>query len=173
MVDCPSCGHNNIEGSDHCDQCQADLSNIGLPDSSSQGLAQRLIEDSIMELKPELNLIVDPDTPVSEVAHIMLEQNASAVMVVSDQALVGIFTERDFLMKMADRYEEVADKPICEFMTPEPEALQTTDSIALGLNRMAVKSIRHIPILKDHKPVAMVRTRDILSFLTQHCQPTD
>lgn len=168
MVDCPACGHNNIEGSDHCEECQADLSNLGLPESSSQGLAQRLIEDSIMELKPELNLMVDPETPVSEVAQIMIEQNASAVMVVSDQTLVGIFTERDFLMKMADRYQEVAGKPIREFMTPEPEALQTTDSIALGLNRMAVKSIRHIPILKDDKPIAMVRTRDVLSFLTHH-----
>ncbi len=168
MVDCPACGHNNIEGSDHCEECQADLSNLGLPESSSQGLAQRLIEDSIMELKPELNLMVDPETPVSEVAQTMIEQNASAVMVVSDQALVGIFTERDFLMKIADRYQKVAGKPIREFMTPEPEALQTTDSIALGLNRMAVKSIRHIPILKDDKPIAMVRTRDVLSFLTHH-----
>ena len=173
MVDCPACGHSNIEGSDQCEQCQADLSDIGLPESSSQGLAQRLIEDSIMDLKPELNLIVDPDTPVSEVAQTMIEQSASAVMVVANQALVGIFTERDFLMKIADRYQEVAGQPIREFMTPEPEALQTTDSIALGLNRMAVKSIRHIPILKDDKPVAVVRTRDLLSFLTHHSKQTD
>ncbi len=172
MVDCPACGHNNIEGSDQCDQCQADLSNLGLPESSSQGLAQRLSEDSIMDLKPELNVIVDPETPVSQVAQTMIEQSASAVMVVSKETLVGIFTERDFLMKMAHRYEEVAGQPIREFMTPEPEALKTTDSIALGLNRMAVKSIRHIPILKDDKPVAVVRTRDVLSFLTRHGQQT-
>ena len=82
---------------------------------------------------------------------------------------MGIFTERDFLMKIADRYDKLADQPIRKFMATLPEAIEATDSIASGLNRMAVRNFRHIPIMQDNKPVAMVRTRDVLSFLAKHC----
>ena len=169
MIDCPACGHANIEGSDQCEQCQADLSTIGIPESSSEGLAQRLLNDSIMELKPDPGQTVLPESTVAEVVRIMIDQHTSGVMVVYHDELVGIFTERDFLMKIADRYDELADQPIRKFMAALPEAIEATDSIASGLNRMAVRNFRHIPIMQDNKPVAMVRTRDVLSFLAKHC----
>ncbi len=173
MIDCPACGHPNIEGSDQCEECQADLFDLGLPETTSEGLAQRLIEDSIMELKPELSLKMFPESTVAEVVQTMIDQQASAAMIVHHDALVGIFTERDVLMKIADRYDEVAHEPIRKFMTASPEVLQASDSIAFGLNRMAVKSVRHIPILQDDKPIALVRTRDVLRFLAGRCPQVD
>ncbi len=145
------------------------MSDIGVPETSSEGLAQRLIEDSIMELKPGQCVKMLPENTVSEVAQTMIDQHASGVMVVYQDELVGIFTERDFLMKIADRYDELADEPIRKFMSPSPEAIQAKDSIAFGLNGMAVKNYRHIPIVDHNKPIAMVRTQDVLSFIAEHC----
>ena len=82
MIDCPACGHANIEGSDQCEQCQADLSTIGIPESSSEGLAQCLLNDSIMELKPDPGQTVLPESTVAEVVRIMIDQHTSGVMVV-------------------------------------------------------------------------------------------
>lgn len=169
MLNCPACGHPNIDGVDQCEQCQADLFELGLPETTSVGLAQRLHEDSILELRPELNATVLPETTVAEVVQTLIDQHASAVMIVHREGIVGIFTERDFLMKIAHRYHEVADQPIRKFMTPDPECLQVDDSIALGLNRMTVKNYRHIPIIRDGKPVACARVRDVLQFIADHC----
>ncbi len=173
MVDCPACGHPNIQGTDHCDQCQADLSDMGVPESSAKGLAARLINESVMELKPDRGLTMLPESTVSEVTQSMIDQHTSGVMIMYHDELVGIFTERDFLMKIANRYDELRQEPIRKFMSPLPEAIQSTESIAQGLNLMAVKNYRHVPIMQDNKPVAMVRTRDVLGFIAQHCPKVD
>jgi CBS domain-containing protein len=173
MIDCPTCGHPNIEGADQCEQCQADLSGLGVPDSSSEGLAARLMSGSVMELQPARGLTMLPENTVSEVTQSMIDQHTSGVMIVYQDELVGIFTERDFLMKIADRYERLRQEPIRKFMSPLPEALQTTDSVALGLNLMAVKNYRHVPIMKDNQPVAMVRTRDVLGFIASQYSPVN
>ena len=173
MIDCPACGHQNIQGADHCQQCQADLSNMGRPESSAQGLAARLINESVMELKPDRGLTMLPESTVSEVTQSMIDQHTSGVMIMYHDELVGIFTERDFLMKIADRYDELRQEPIRKFMSPLPEAIQSTDSVAQGLNLMAVKNYRHVPIMQDNKPVAIVRTRDVLGFIAQHCPKAD
>ncbi len=169
MIDCPACGSANIEGADQCEQCQADLSHVGLPESASKGLAQRLLNDSIMELKPVAGQTVLPESTVAEAVQTMIDEHVSGVMVVYQDELVGIFTERDFLMKIAHQYEKLADQPVRKFMSASPEAIEATDSIASGLNRMAVRNYRHIPVMQDNKPVAMVRTKDVLSFLSKHC----
>ncbi len=169
MIDCPACGHPNIQGADHCEQCQADLSDLGVPESSAEGLAACLINESVMELKPDRGLTMLPENKVSEVTQSMIDQHASGVMIVYHDELVGIFTERDFLMKIADRYEELRQEPIRKFMSPLPEAIESTESIAQGLNLMVVKNYRHVPIMQDSKPIAMVRTRDVLGFIAQHC----
>jgi CBS domain-containing protein len=126
-----------------------------------------------MELKPDRGLTMLPENTVSEVTQSMIDQHASGVMIVYHGELTGIFTERDFLMKIADRYEELKQEPIRRFMSPLPEAVQSTESIAQGLNLMAVKNYRHIPIMQHNKPVAMVRTRDVLGFIAQHCPKAD
>ncbi len=173
MIDCPACGHPNIQGADHCEQCQADLSDLGVPESSAEGLAACLINESVMELKPDRGLTMLPENTVSEVTQSMIDQHASGVMIVYHDELVGIFTERDFLMKIADRYDELRQEPIRKFMSPLPEAIESTESIAQGLNLMVVKNYRHVPIMQDGKPIAMVRTRDVLGFIAQHCPKFD
>ncbi len=168
MTSCPSCGHANIEGADHCEQCQADLSDAGSPQSTAQGLGQRFLKEPILNLNPEMNLTVGRQTPVAAVVRLMIDRHASGVMIVADGKLVGVFTERDCLMKIAGRYHELAEAPIEQFMTADPEVLQAGDSIAFGLNGMAVKSYRHLPIVKDGIPIAMVRTKDVLKYIARH-----
>lgn len=168
MATCPACGYDNIDGVDWCDQCQADLYEFGQPKHTSVGLAQRLLEDSILKLKPKMNVTVSPESTVADVVRMMCDQRASGVMVVFRGELVGVFTERDFLMKLADRYEEVADEPIRKHMTANPEYLEAKDSIAFGLNRMAVKNYRHIPILENGRPKVMVRTHDVLNYVSDY-----
>ena len=79
MIDCPACGHPNIEGAEQCEQCQADLSDMGVPESSAEGLAARLLKESVMELKPDRGLTMLPENTVSEVTQAMIDHARSVV----------------------------------------------------------------------------------------------
>ncbi|HEX9660587.1 MAG TPA: CBS domain-containing protein [Rhodothermales bacterium] len=107
---------------------------------------------------------ISPEAPLRE-AVAQLIDSSGAVLVVYIDALVGIFSERDLLLKVGDRYSELADRPIRDFMTPAPETLRGDDPIAFALNRMDVGHFRQIPIEEGDVPVGMVSIRNILQHL--------
>ncbi|HOJ58861.1 MAG TPA: CBS domain-containing protein [bacterium] len=133
-------------------------------------IKRSIMEDKLSVLKPTLSVRIAPDTPVKEVIHTMVDKKIGAVLIVEEGRLVGIFSERDVLKRVALRYNEVAGRPIREFMTPNPEALSINHSLAFTLNRMDVGGYRHIPVTDDQKyPTGIVAARDILRYLDHKC----
>ncbi len=63
---CPSCGHDNIEGADRCEECMTSLFNFGAPQAARGSLERSVMEDDIRQLEQEF-LGVSPDTPALEV----------------------------------------------------------------------------------------------------------
>ena len=88
---------------------------------------------------------------VREVVQQLHNGGHHCAVVLKDDGIVGIFTERDILQKLADRFESRADAPVSDYMTPDPDTLRVGDPVAFGLNRMMVRGYRHIPVLKDGK----------------------
>jgi CBS domain-containing protein len=74
--------------------------------------------------------------------------------------LVGIFTERDALLKLADKQRlDLFD--VRDVMTRDPVVLRPDDSLALAIHKMAVGGFRHIPVMDGDRPVGVVAARDI------------
>ena len=78
---------------------------------------------SIMELEREHFLTAPPHTTVSDAARLMATRNAGAVLVVQDERLVGIFTERDVVFRVIARDLDPAATPLEAVMTPSPRTL--------------------------------------------------
>jgi CBS domain-containing protein len=79
------------------------------------------------------------------------------------QALVGIFTDRDAVLKVA---AAAADRrPVREVMTPDPVVLRRDDPVAVAIHKMAVGGFRHVPILDDGHPIGVVSARDVFRHL--------
>lgn len=167
-MNCPYCGQEYIVGADLCEGCHQPLTDI-VPSASSKTAFQKGIESSTLaDLKPVPPITVSPSDKVGDVIRLLSERNIGCVLVVWCDALVGIFSERDVLLKIGTRIDELANEPIRHFMTPAPETLTAEDSIAFALNRMAVGDFRHIPIEADEKPVGIVSIRDVLGYLAEH-----
>jgi CBS domain-containing protein len=98
---------------------------------------------------------------------LLARRDIGCALVVRDDTLLGIITERDVLMKIGVNLDEYGGRPVEEFMTPAPETLLATDPIAFALNRMAVGWYRHVPIEKDGKPTGVISARDVLGYLTR------
>lgn len=166
VILCPDCDAENIEGADHCQACGAALTDLSVRVPSTSVEAD-LLRDRIERLWPKSPSTVTSETSVADVLKKMVDEAIGCVMVVDSSKLVGIFSERDALMKLNTDAPKLLDRPISQFMTPQPDTLETNDKIAFALHKMNVGGYRHVPILFDGKLAGVISIRDILSYLTE------
>ena len=169
MIVCPQCGAENIEGADACDECQQTLWDLSLPVPAT-AIEADLLRDRIARLKPKAPTCVSADTTVQGALETMIDQRIGCLVVVDqadDGRLVGIFSERDALLKINTDAARFADQPISKFMTPNPVTLRMSDKIAFALHKMDVGGYRHIPILDEQQLAGIISIRDILGYLTE------
>ena len=79
--------------------------------------------------------------------------------------LVGIFTDRDAVLKVAGLERQA--RPIATLMTRDPVVLRHDETIAVAINKMAVGGFRHIPIVEDGRPTGVVTARDVFRHLVE------
>lgn len=127
---------------------------------------RHILGDPLHCLRVQMMVIVGPGTPLGDVVHVLSERGRGAALVVEEGRLIGIFGERDLLMRLADREDDWRQVPVSDFMTPDPITLPPDASIAFALNRMNVGDYRHIPIVDDHgSPLGVVSVKDIVAYL--------
>src|SRR3979409_513060 len=100
-MNCPSCGHENIDGIDRCENCLAPFRQLDIPSAdAAEGLARSVLEDNLGQLDLDQTTRVAPDTPALEVTRLMKNSNSGCALVLDGGKLVGIFTEHDVLKRM-------------------------------------------------------------------------
>ncbi len=163
MVICPSCGAENIEGTDTCENCLSDLRTVDVPDSVRVASGSDFLEPiSSLRIRPART--VTPETPMAEVVRELQRESSGAVVVVENEQIVGIFTERDLLKKVAGYPDRLRDS-VAHYMTPDPVVLRDGDTVAAALNKMGDGGFRHIPYTREGKLVGMLTARDVLNWL--------
>ena len=128
-----------------------------------QALAEDLVSDVTCVPYAELA----PNSTVEQaIKRLDTLKVASLVVVDDDGTLQGIFTERDLLERVADRYEQLADTPITSVMTRDPLVVQAGDPAAASLAAIAVAGYRHVPVLDDqNRLLGIVSPRRVFEFL--------
>lgn len=119
----------------------------------------------IINSKPVQIYSVTPTTSVLDALKLMTEKNISALLVMDNNHLLGIFTERDYARKIILQGKSSKDTPISEAMTLSPITVNTTDSIDLCMQIMTEKHIRHLPVVKDNAAFGMVSIGDVVKFI--------
>ena len=126
-----------------------------------------LANDTVGSAASHPALLVDATTPMVRVLELMREGNRGAALVVSSGTLVGIFTERDVLMKIAGQPTDLDHTAVRELMTVDPFTLPGDATVAFALNRMLIEGFRHLPLVDDqNRPVAVVSMRDLIDYLS-------
>jgi len=164
---CPSCGYDNIEGADRCDECLTPLFNLDTPQTdTATSLARSVMEDDLSKLENEF-LAVAPDTVAAEVVDQMKQARLGCALVLENGKLIGIFTERDLLSKLTGAAALPRTTPIKQLMSANPEFLRETDSIASALNKMSLGRYRHIPVQKPDGTYYVTSIKHVLKYLAR------
>jgi CBS domain-containing protein len=161
---CPVCGFDNLTGAEVCDNCGADLAGNDIP-QPALSFHGRLLGEHLDDLGAPAPLTVSPDMAVDVVVAKMQEAGSDCVLVTVDDRLVGIFTDRDAVVKAAGRRLDTLK--VGELMTPDPVVLRHDDPIAIAIHKMAVGGFRHIPILDGGRPTGVVTARDVFYHLAE------
>lgn len=120
---------------------------------------------SLRVLKP---VTLELDRSVKEAIDLMQKMRFGCVAVTEKEKLVGIFTERDVLTKIAGK-SNLESVKLRDVMTPNPESFEPDDSIAYVLNAMQIGGYRHVPVVDEQrKPLAVVSVKDIVGFIVDH-----
>ncbi len=107
---------------------------------------------------------VDPGATVAEAAEAMSIHRVGAALVVRDDALVGIFTERDIVRALVAEHDAAAHA-ITSWMTTDPATLPPEATAEEALHHMLSGGFRHIPVTEDGRLVGIVSIRDLSSGL--------
>jgi CBS domain-containing protein len=168
MPTCPFCGAKFIEGADECDECGQSLTNLKTAQSSASDLERSLYKERIRMLWPRKPVSVAPSMPTGEVLKLLVNNTIGAVVIVDGEKVVGIFTERDALLKINTQVDEVRERPISDFMTANPQTLSPDDKIVFAVQRMDLGGYRHVPLVDDTGAlVGIISVRDILQYFMQ------
>lgn len=167
LLPCPYCGADVIEGADECEACGQPLTDSHLPIPATP-VERALLSDRVQLFQGRKPLVVSPTMPVREVLRLLVDNKVGCVLVVDQGQAVGIFTERDALMKLDESSSQWADKPVSEFMTAGVQSLPPNSKIAFAVHRMDQGGYRHVPVVNEKgEPVGIVSVRDILGYLTK------
>jgi len=136
-------------------------------DSEFRKLEGALLSDTVKLLAPSEPIRCTVDTPVHDALTQMAEKRRAAVVIVDEAGrLVGIFTERDLLRRVAVPGCDPRQTRLGAVMTPNPEVLAPEDRIAYAINRLHNASYRTIPLVdRDGKPIGIMTVNDIVQWL--------
>ena len=128
----------------------------------TQSLGKDLEDEKIGHLVLKTPYFVPKGTPVGNVLAKMREERTGCVMVSEKSQMIGIFTERDMLTRAIEAKANL-NEPIETFMTPDPQVLSATDTVAQAVKLMHEGGYRHIPIKKGSTGKEPVQIIGLLS----------
>jgi len=114
---------------------------------------------------PPVNYSVGPTDSVADTAKLMAERNIGIVMVLENERLVGVFSERDLIRRVLAENKDPAAVKVSEVMTKRVVIARDEDDPELCLQKMEQESCRHLPVFVGDKPVGMLSIRDLMRYI--------
>jgi CBS domain-containing protein len=108
---------------------------------------------------------IAPQATVYEALELMADRNVGAVLVLENDKLVGIFTERDYARKVILKGKTSKTTTVGELMTTEVLYVSPDDTIENCMALMTEKRARHLPVMESGKLVGLVSIGDVVKAI--------
>lgn len=115
-------------------------------------------------VKGKSPVTISPTSTVRQAAEAMSAANKGAILVVAEERLQGIFTERDLLTRVVAARKDPAAVAVKDVMTSNLVVGCPTDDFHTGLRRMVTTSCRHLPVVDGDRVVGVVSRRDLMAL---------
>ncbi len=120
-----------------------------------------LLAQILQSRSPVVHALV-PDQVVADAASVMASREIGAVLVVEQDRLLGIFSERDLLRRVCAKGLSLDKTPLREVMTSDPVTASPSEGRLVAVAKMQRAGCRHLPVVVDGAIIDMISMRDLL-----------
>lgn len=115
---------------------------------------------------------IGPDATVYEAIERMVAHNVGSIVVLEGDRLAGIFTERDYLRRIALEGRTSRETRVADAMTPSPlVSVEPDTTVEACLGTMNDRKIRHLPVLDaDGRVLGVVSIGDCVRVVAERAR---
>lgn len=122
---------------------------------------------NLLQTKGNDIFAVEPSIMVYRAIELMCEKNIGGLLIVENNKLVGIFTERDYARKLILKGKSSKDTPIRDLMTSNLITVTPDTSVDDCMRVMTGRKIRHLPVLENGQLVGLISIGDVVRFVIE------
>ena len=131
-----------------------------------------------METKTPVSAILDhkgpsvhniqPDASVLDAVHLMNEKKVGSLLVIENGKSIGIFTERDVLVRIVDARRDPAATTVRDVMTANPIVIKPSVTIEEAMRIVTEKRRRHLPVInEDGELLGLISIGDLMRWIVR------
>src|ERR1700744_5208756 len=105
---------------------------------------------------------INAEAPVAQLLAGLAEQNIGAMVVVGDDGVVGIVSERDVVRQLHTHGASVLTRPVSSVMTTMVATCTKSDEVDAISVLMTKNRVRHVPVLDGKKLIGIVSIGDVV-----------
>ncbi len=110
---------------------------------------------------------ISPYITVFNALELMLEKNVSSLVVMEDEKLIGIFTERDYARKVTLKGKNSRETPVGDIMSGNVITVSPDSTIDECMNLMTNNFIRHLPVVENDKLIGLISIGDVVKYIIE------
>lgn len=122
----------------------------------------KTLEAVIAEKKHKEVISIAPNRPVFDALVVLAEYQIGALLIVENDKLVGILSERDYAREVILHGKSSKTTLIAEIMTQEVLTANPLDTVESAMQLMSDKGIRHLPVVEGETLVGMLSMGDLV-----------
>ncbi len=115
---------------------------------------------------------VSPSITVYDALKVMGEKNIGALLVMENDTLTGIISERDYARKVVLKGKTSSETLVSDIMTRNVITILPNDSLEKCMELMSEKHIRHLPVVKDGEVEGVISITDVVTAIIESQKET-
>jgi CBS domain-containing protein len=108
--------------------------------------------------------IIQPEATVFEAIQLMAEKNIGALLVMENEKLLGVISERDYTRKVILKGKSSKETQVREICSAAPFLLSPNDSVDEAMREMTARRVRHLPVVENGTVAGIVSIGDLVNW---------
>src|SRR5207244_5655072 len=119
---------------------------------------------AIVDSKGQKIQIVESESKLSAAIRMLGERRIGAVLVMSQDRVEGILSERDIVRVLGERGAAVLDEPVNAVMTRKVVSCRQSDTVSAIMEMMTLGKFRHLPVIEDGSVAGLISIGDVVKW---------
>ncbi len=126
----------------------------------------------ILQVKGKFVWTISPDETVFEALRLMANKDVGALVVMQDEKMIGILSERDYARKLILHGKYAKDTYVHEIMVTNPITVHPDQTVEECMELMTYHRVRHLPVVEGDQLVGMISIGDVVNNIIHRQRKT-